>query len=1120
MKSKLFIFMFLMIFLVGTVNAFEFDNVKSYNEETKTITIKNSILRIPFLELDTVAEIQLNTPINYLVPRGYNKVAEFEIRVYEDYKNAFKELELYDKRKGNNKFVRDFDFKYLTYENISVNDYISVCPDDFDETNPDMFTACEDVLSGSHLELREKWIKLTPADFKKNDVLTIGIFTEVLKGDNVEWIPNFFGIRINEWAGWEENWNVGLISYWKLDRVADPVLDSVGTGVNNGTNNGATTGVTGQINKSFDFETDNDDNVNVGSGTVNIATSNMTINLWVNAETLVSSGRMFATTTNGGYGLHITNTGQIGLSKFGISGVLSTDTFSVSEWVMLSMTYDQSADLVNFYFNGTVDSGGAISYSATFDTGKTYMIGDGSPIGNVFAFDGLMDEVFLANRTWSSSEISDLFDAQKDGFINGSFIPTDTAPTVTLNQPANDAVVVIQTIIFNATASDDTNLINMTLYVNESLISTNSSPIDSALTQFPHTFTSTGLWNWTVEACDNIGKCTNATHRNVTFSNNLTITLNQPINEFNSTSQTIIFNATGSDDTDLVNMSFILNATYNGTNSSVFNNTLTQFSRTLAFGFYNWTVEVCDNNNFCLNATTRNFTITRFIENSQTFNASSFETASETFIINITTNGTTPSSAKLIYNGTTFSGATITSTAGNDFNISRTINIPLVNGTKSFFFNITIGGTELSSSTQNQIINSTDFTICGAAPQDTPFINLTFRNETTAEENITATIVSTWTYSLSTISEINKTLTFSDVSENLNYTFCSSASNRTLNIELSMTYANSISQQRSFTLTSTLTNLSATQVLYLLPTVSGLFSQFTTVDVLGRAIENVKGTITRTLNGNPITVASGFTDGSGFISFFLDPNILYTGTFEKSGFLTVIETFFPVIDLRTVTMISSLIVTNGSIISLNGTYQITPTNTTLLNNTNITFGFNVTSGESITLISMNITNTTGSQLLFVSNAGTGFISGIVNTSTNTRLIGEFIIQTDDETQIISRTWIIFNFFPGDYSIFRQFTLFTTYEFSDFIRLLMVIITIIGVLIFMTAGEVIDTSESKIIVSLLLIWAFSIVGWLDTNIVISSASNQLNTLAQLSNQFGIAILTTSAGLFFILRRIFV
>ena len=600
------------------------------------------------------------------------------------------------------------------------------------------------------------------------------------------------------------------------------------------------------------------------------------------------------------------------------------------------------------------------------------------------------------------------------------------------------------------------------------------------------------------------------------------ITLNSPIDTFDSPSQTINFNATVFDllGNNIVSVNLSIDGIFNETNISGINNTDYIFTKTLSFATHNWTIDACDDAGICSNSGTRTLTISRFIENSQTFNTSSFETAKEIFTINITTDGTTPTSAKLIYDGTTFLSATVTNTAGNDFNISRTINIPLVNETKTWFFNFTIGGTEINSSAQTQLINLTNFSLCGAAPQDIPFINLTFKNETSNEENINATIVSTWLYSLSTISSINKTLVLSDTTENANYTFCSNPPTRTLNVELAMTYSNSISQQRGFTLTSTLLNISTTKVLFLLPTNLGLFSQFTTVDVIGRSIENVKGTITRTLNGNPITVASGFTDGSGLISFFLNPNILYTGTFEKSGFLTISETFFPVIDLRTVTMISSLIVANGSQISLNGTYQITPTNTTLINNTNVTFGFNVTSGEDITLISMNITNITGSQLLFVSNAGTGFISGIVNTSNNIKLIGISIIQTGDETQIIQRTWLIVDTFIGDYSIFKQFTLFTTYGFSDFIRLLIVILVIIGVLIFMTTGEIIDTSESKIIVSLLLIWAFSIVGWLDTNIVVSSASNQLNTLSQLSNQYGIAMLTTAGGLFFILRRIFI
>ena len=504
-----------------------------------------------------------------------------------------------------------------------------------------------------------------------------------------------------------------------------------------------------------------------------------------------------------------------------------------------------------------------------------------------------------------------------------------------------------------------------------------------------------------------------------------------------------------------------------------------------------------------------------------TFNSSSFETATEPFVLNITTNGTTPLSASLFFNGVETTGATIVSTSGNNFTISRSIAIPVGLGTKDHFFNIISSGRSVNTSTQTQLINVTNFTLCTSAPQNIPYINISFRNETLTQENITATIDSTWTYSLSSLSGVNKTLTFSNATENNAYSFCLTPGDRPLNVDVILTYNNDISQQRSFALTAILSNVTVQQRLFLLPTALGLFSQFVTVDTLGRVIPSVKATITRILSGNTITIFTGFTDGSGLIVVFTNPNILYTALFEKSGFTSESFTFTPVTDLRTVTMSASdLIITNGTTLPLNTTYQITPINTTLLNNTNVTFGFNVTSEQTITLISLNITNSSNHQLLFVSNAGSGSISGVVNTSSNQRLFGTFIINSATETITINKVWIVGNFFTGDYSIFRQMTLLNTYGFTDFIKLLMVIFILIGTLIFMTKNELTDTSESKVLVSTLLIWAFSIVGWLDTGIVVNNANSGINQISQYSNQYGIAILTTIGSVFFISRRIFI
>ena len=183
----------------------------------------------------------------------------------------------------------------------------------------------------------------------------------------------------------------------------------------------------------------------------------------------------------------------------------------------------------------------------------------------------------------------------------------DSPPTSTLNAPANNTIQYASSFNLNGTGTDDQLLQNMSLIVSDIRESTNSSPINNTLTNFEYT-ASIGTFIWKIETCDNASICVNSSERYITYSNDLVIALNSPVNEFNSTSQTLDFNGTPADDTGVVNVSYILNGIYNGTDSSITNNTLVNFERTLAEGKYNWTMEVCDAVS-CENATARNFTI-------------------------------------------------------------------------------------------------------------------------------------------------------------------------------------------------------------------------------------------------------------------------------------------------------------------------------------------------------------------------------------------------------------------------------------------------------------------------------------------------------------------------------
>lgn len=156
---------------------FGIDMFKSYDSELKEMTFRDENLK-------DIAKAKLNTPLKNYVPHGKDrKVAEIKVTTFQNYSNALEKIDLYDKNKGMNKFTRSFDYKVINYQEI-IRDY----------ENGTIET-----------EIKEVYAPLEKSDFIEGEVLTIGIFTDVYIGDNVEWVPTFFGSRINEWATWESD---------------------------------------------------------------------------------------------------------------------------------------------------------------------------------------------------------------------------------------------------------------------------------------------------------------------------------------------------------------------------------------------------------------------------------------------------------------------------------------------------------------------------------------------------------------------------------------------------------------------------------------------------------------------------------------------------------------------------------------------------------------------------------------------------------------------------------------------------------------------------------------------------------------------------------------------------
>ena len=242
-----------------------------------------------------------------------------------------------------------------------------------------------------------------------------------------------------------------------------------------------------------------------------------------------------------------------------------------------------------------------------------------------------------------------------------------------------------------------------------------------------------GGWGERVASSDSGSTWGNQSGRGIAFrvyglelTENPVVTLNSPIDSYNSSNSLITFNGTAYDNIDLVNVSLIIDSSYNQTNSSGLNNSNYIFNKVLADGNYNWTYEACDNESLCTNATTRTFTVdtgpvinvfsptnnSNFTTSTIFFNATS-SLAVNTWIVN--------------YNGTnatlTDINTSLTVEDGNNFQLLLYANnsaTGVFGLNDSIFFSVDANG---------------------------PFINITHPTETVSYHEVNTNLTINWTVS-------------------------------------------------------------------------------------------------------------------------------------------------------------------------------------------------------------------------------------------------------------------------------------------------------------------------------------------------------------------------------------
>jgi len=951
--KKIVLTLILGMFLISCVSAFEIDNWKSYDDSTKTVTINNA-----FGLGEQLAQVTLISNTNYCI---VNCEANLKLDLKVDYENPFKELNFYKfKSNGNllDRDLKDYEILVRTGSFIEEQEYeIRTC--DEKEINCAIEKRTRNVT-------RYTWEPFNDAGLKSGTYY-IKIKGRKDKDETIEWIPNFLGKNINEWATWSPGLNVGLFAYYNMSSNISSTGQfdlSNNLGTPSFQSNGAL------IGEAVNITTDNTLKLAGDHNEFEMIGANHSFVIWVKPiqNPVGSNNGYFVSNYNAGLGWAMYQL-QATPSKIGVYKAVTTgdwfsnDVLANGQWTFIAITRNDSSSCI--YINSSVGSQEHCEALSTVqNTGEETKYG--GRYDNDRQFIGMYDEMGWWNRSLTPSEINDLYN---DG-AGLSFLG-EPSLEVTLVAPADNTEDINITQNFNfTTTGSEINITNWTWY----------------------------LWN-----------------------------------SDNSINQTY-FQAENAD-------------------SSIDRNV----TRTLNFADFEWNIEVCSKDIYnvhdCVFAPSNySLDIQRYFENSLTYNTTTYEGDSESFLLSINSS-LTPTNAKLYYNDTEYS-ATVVSNGGEMFNISRSLTIPRGVANNSVKFSFNLDGINHNSTVNYQLVDEIFFGLCNVT-FNTTYLNISFKDEET-DALINASIPSSsFVYYLNDIS-LNKTFNFINTSNNYEYDFCASPSDRTFNVDPYIQYKQGTSYPQRIWNPDILsyTNITTNQTLYLLGSADGIYVTFQVVNPSAQVLRGVTIKGTRNIGGTDVVVADGTTGGAGTATFWLNPDFEHTFTFAKEGFATQTETFAPTQTSYTITIGNGTIETPSTMRGIS--YTITPRNSSLINDTSYDFGFLLTSSYweigsygfdlrlvNGTIITGGTTTISGTQLTKNYNVGNQTRIYIdyywVINSTYTNASGYWNVYNTVDTQ-----WSIRQF-VGDFKSYVAVGMFGLDDFGRYLIIFLIIFLSVGIM---------------------------------------------------------------------------
>lgn len=389
---------------LGIVFAGDLTNSKTYDTSTKEVTITS------YLGMgDVLLKAKLTTPQNLEVVRGKDRlIGSFVLEYFDDSYTLDKIITSVVVTNDTKEapINKDYKLKYLVVTNVT-NDFYNCLDYECEKYNIEKRTTYYD-----------NWYEVTSEKDLYNGI-TLGIFTDVYANESGEWIPEFFSIKVPEWAVWNETFEKNLLDVYNFEESSGVLIDQY-LGDKNGSANvtAADRQRDGAYNKAYYF---NGTTANVqifNEHQVINHPNNLTVAGWVFFNSSAGGQYVFQ---KGGYG--VVN-GHIDLSSYSTSYKIlcqraqksvtvqykysNANAFNLTGWVHIACVYHPGM-VLNLYVNGVLNEGGTYGSPYTFDSNTNPFTFGTEYDGAGAALNGRIDEFYIWSDNKSSTFISQLY---------------------------------------------------------------------------------------------------------------------------------------------------------------------------------------------------------------------------------------------------------------------------------------------------------------------------------------------------------------------------------------------------------------------------------------------------------------------------------------------------------------------------------------------------------------------------------------------------------------------------------------------------------------------------------------------------------------------------------------